>query len=181
MVAIGGDGTASKVVSGLLTATQNRNDVDVRQGFTPARPAMPVGIIPTGWFLSVLLQVTNSSLWMYSIRHSPITLQSCRLVHVLQNSLVWNYCLYWMNLMVPWTHNALILYLLYKWTLDVLNMILCFHEVSIHQEWLISSVWLSIEVYWVVSVNRRLDKRKPSDMDFEKLTVVTSIDSQWQT
>ncbi|XP_078320681.1 ceramide kinase-like protein [Crassostrea virginica] len=48
MVAIGGDGTASKVVSGLLTATQNRNDVDVRQGFTPARPAMPVGIIPTG-------------------------------------------------------------------------------------------------------------------------------------
>ena len=67
------------------------------------------------------------------IRHSPITLQSCRLVHVLQNSLVWNYCLYWMNLMVPWTNNAFILYLLY-WTLDVLNIFLCSHEVSIHQE-----------------------------------------------
>lgn len=45
---MGGDGTASKVVSGLLTATQNRNDVEVRQGFTPAKPQMPVGIIPTG-------------------------------------------------------------------------------------------------------------------------------------
>lgn len=48
IVAMGGDGTASKVVSGLLTATQNRNDVEVRQGFTPAKPQMPVGIIPTG-------------------------------------------------------------------------------------------------------------------------------------
>ncbi|XP_062581294.1 ceramide kinase-like protein [Saccostrea cucullata] len=48
MVAMGGDGTASKVVSGLITATQTRNDVEIRQGFTPSRPAMPVGIIPTG-------------------------------------------------------------------------------------------------------------------------------------
>ena len=92
-----------------------------------------VGIIPTGLFVSALLQVTNSSLWMYGIRHSPITLQSCRLVHVLQNSLVWNYCLYWMNLMVPWTNNAFILYLLYC-NFDVLNIFLCSHEVSIHQE-----------------------------------------------
>lgn len=45
---MGGDGTASKVVSGLLTATQNRNDIEIRQGFTPAKPQMPVGIIPTG-------------------------------------------------------------------------------------------------------------------------------------
>lgn len=48
IVAMGGDGTASKVVSGLLTATQNRNDIEIRQGFTPAKPQMPVGIIPTG-------------------------------------------------------------------------------------------------------------------------------------
>ncbi|XP_048755336.2 ceramide kinase-like protein [Ostrea edulis] len=48
MVAMGGDGTASKVVSGLLMATQNRNEVEIRQGFTPVRPTMPVGIIPTG-------------------------------------------------------------------------------------------------------------------------------------
>ncbi|KAK3109145.1 hypothetical protein FSP39_023933 [Pinctada imbricata] len=48
VVAMGGDGTANKVASGLLTASQGIHDVEIKNGFTPAKAVMPLGIIPTG-------------------------------------------------------------------------------------------------------------------------------------
>jgi len=56
VVAMGGDGTANKVVDGLLTASQRYRDVEVKPGFTPVRSRLPVGIIPCGNTAYLLLQ-----------------------------------------------------------------------------------------------------------------------------
>lgn len=48
VIAMGGDGTVSKVADGLLTASQRRKDVDLKSGFTPVKAALPLGIIPIG-------------------------------------------------------------------------------------------------------------------------------------
>ncbi|XP_060598837.1 ceramide kinase-like protein [Ruditapes philippinarum] len=48
IVAMGGDGTVSKVADGLLTASQKRKDIDQKSGFTPVKAAIPLGIIPIG-------------------------------------------------------------------------------------------------------------------------------------
>ncbi|KAJ8314270.1 hypothetical protein KUTeg_008831 [Tegillarca granosa] len=45
---MGGDGTVHKVANGLLIRTQNDRDIEMKPGFTPVRPPIPLGIIPIG-------------------------------------------------------------------------------------------------------------------------------------
>lgn len=48
VVAMGGDGTTSKVVDGLLTASQTRKQIDPKPSFSPTKARIPLGIIPCG-------------------------------------------------------------------------------------------------------------------------------------
>lgn len=67
VIAMGGDGTVSKVADGLLTASQKRRDVDIKTGFTPVKGAVPLGIIPIG---NVHLPLFHSPFFMlYRVTH----------------------------------------------------------------------------------------------------------------
>ena len=48
IVAMGGDGTANKVIDSLLTHSQRDYDIEPKPGFNPVRAKLPVGIIPIG-------------------------------------------------------------------------------------------------------------------------------------
>ena len=48
IVAMGGDGTANKVIDSLLTHSQRDYDIEPKPGFNPVRAKLPVGIIPCG-------------------------------------------------------------------------------------------------------------------------------------
>ena len=48
IVAMGGDGTANKVIDGILTHSQKDCDIEPKPGFTPVRAKVPIGIIPVG-------------------------------------------------------------------------------------------------------------------------------------
>ena len=48
IICVGGDGTANKVVNGLLGRIQELDGVDMRAGVNPHKSRLPVGIIPLG-------------------------------------------------------------------------------------------------------------------------------------
>ncbi len=48
VVCVGGDGTASRVVNGLLNRIQEVDGIEMRTGVSPHKSRLPVGIIPLG-------------------------------------------------------------------------------------------------------------------------------------
>ena len=57
IVAMGGDGTVSSVLTAMMNKTQKDADIDMKKQTNAARCSVPLGIIPIGLFihLSVLL------------------------------------------------------------------------------------------------------------------------------
>ncbi|XP_076439472.1 uncharacterized protein LOC143279336 [Babylonia areolata] len=48
VIAMGGDGTVSQVLNGLMNRSQKEQEVDMKRGHSPARALVPMGIIPIG-------------------------------------------------------------------------------------------------------------------------------------
>ena len=60
VVAIGGDGTASRVISAVLNKSQEMQGVEKRQHFTPVKPPVTFGIIPTGNYFSIKASISQA-------------------------------------------------------------------------------------------------------------------------